>query len=102
MQQEETYGAEFVRHLTALGRQTPYNYKDLQQVKAMTQTDLSAWLRAESGEFSRTVLAHTPEDAAIMVHKKRMEMAAALAGSSSVHGVASFLELCVYLFSAAH
>ncbi|MFZ9862059.1 MAG: hypothetical protein ACO3GX_13380 [Gemmataceae bacterium] len=35
VQQEDTYGAAFIRQLTALGRQTPFNYKALQQVKTM-------------------------------------------------------------------
>ena len=102
MQQEETYGAAFLKHLTALGRQTPFTYSDLQQVKAMTQTELAHWLRLECREFSRVVLENTPEGAAAVVHKKRTEMAAAPGGWLAAQSAASFLELLGYMFSAGH
>lgn len=100
MQQEETYGTKFIKHLTALGKQTPFHYKVLQQVKAMSQAELADWLKVECREFSRGVLENSPEGAADVVHGKRMEMAAAIAGSSAAQGAASFLELFVYLFAA--
>ena len=102
MEKEQTYGASFIRHLTALARQTPFNYKDLQQVKEMTQAELADWLKVECGEFSQVVLHNSPEAAAAVVHKKRTEMAEASAGWSAAQGAASFLEFLVYLFSAAH
>lgn len=102
MEQEETYGEAFLRHLTAIGRQTPFTYKDLQQVKTMTQADLANWLRVECREFSRVILENSPEGAAADVHKKSTEMAAASGGWSAGQGAASFLELLTCLFSAAH
>lgn len=100
VQQEETYGAIFVKHLTALGKSTPFNYKDLQQVKAMTQADLADWLRVECREFSQVILESTPDAAAAAVHKKRTEMAAANEGPSTAQSAELLLELIANLFTA--
>ncbi len=102
MQQDQTYGALFVKHLTALGRQTPFNYKDLQQIKAMTQADLADRLKEECRQFSQIVLCNTPEDAAELVHKRRTEAALASAGFPVAQGAASLIEVLVHLFAIAH
>jgi len=94
------YGEEFVRHLTALSRQTPFNYKDLQQIKAMNREDLAERLKSECPQISDFVLLNSAREVAERVHQKRMELAAASTRSSSVQGAASLLEFVVQLFSA--
>lgn len=71
MDREPTYGATFVRHLATLGRQTPYRYKDLQVVKAMSQAELADWIKTECPEFSQVVRDNPAEFAAAIVHEKR-------------------------------
>ncbi len=100
MQLPIAYGEEFVRHLTALSRQTPFNYKDLQQIKAMNREDLAERLKSECPQISDFVLLNSAREVAERVHQKRMELAVASARSSSVQGAASLLEFVVQLFSA--
>jgi hypothetical protein len=94
------YGEEFVRHLTTLNRQTPFNYKDLQQIKAMNRADLAERLKSECPQIAELVLLNSARDVAERVHQKRMELAAASTRSSGVQGAASLLEFVVQLFSA--
>ena len=100
MQPPIPYGEEFVRHLTTLSRQTPFNYKDLQQIKAMNREDLAERLKSECPQISEFVLLNSAREVAERVHQKRMELAAASTRSSSVQGAASLLEFVVQLFSA--
>ncbi len=100
MSQQITYGEEFVSHLTALSRQTPFNYKDLQQIKAMNREDLAERLKSECPEISDFVLSSTAREVAERVHQKRMELAAAASHGAGAHGAASLLEFVVQLFSA--
>jgi hypothetical protein len=102
VQQEDSYVAAFIRQLTALGRQTPFNYKALQQFKTMGQAELADWLKIECREFSQVAVQNTPEDAAATVYRKRMELAAAYHRSVVAERAKSFLEFLVYLFSAVH
>jgi hypothetical protein len=94
------YGEEFVRHLTALSRQTPFNYKDLQQIKAMNREDLAERLKSECPQISDFVLSSTAREVAERVHQKRMELAAAASHGAGTHGAVSLLEFVVELFSA--
>ena len=102
VQQEQIYGALFENHLTTLGRQTPCSYKDLQQIKAMTQTDLADPLKVECREFSQFVLCNTPEVAAELFHQRRTEMAAASANFPAARRAATLIELIVQLFAITH
>ena len=67
MDREPTYGATFVRHLAKIGRQTPYRYEDLQLVKAMSQTELADWIKAECPEFSEVISDNPADVAAAMI-----------------------------------
>ena len=100
MKEQIAYGEEFLRHLTALSRQSPFNYKDLQQIKAMNREDLAERLKSECAQISEFVLLSSTREVAERVHQKRMEFAAASSRSSGVQGAASLLELMVQLFSA--
>ena len=102
MQEEQTYGDVFVKHLTALSRQTSFRDKDLQQINAMTREDLAERLKAECQQFSQIVLSNTAEDAAALLHKRRNELASASAGSAAVDGSASRIEILVQLFAVSH
>ena len=99
MDREPTYGAVFVRHLTKLGRQTPYRYEDLQLVKAMSQTELADWIKGECREFSEVVRDNPADVAAEMVHKKRVELAASSPAACAAECAVSFLELLATLFA---
>lgn len=70
MDREPTYGATFVRHLAKIGRQTPYRYNDLQQVKAMSHAELADWIKRECREFSEVIRDNPADVAAEMVHEK--------------------------------
>lgn len=98
MHQEHTYGALFIRHLTKLGSHVPYNYNDLQQVKAMSQAELADWIRVECPEFSQAIRYNPPEVAAEMVHKRRAELAASSPAACAAECALSFLELVAHLF----
>jgi hypothetical protein len=100
VQEQASYGELFVKHLTALSRQTPFNYKDLQQIKAMHREDLAERLKSECPEISDFVLSRTAKEVAERVHQKRMELAAAASHGAGAHGAASLLEFVVQLFSA--
>ena len=99
MDREPTYGATFVRHLAKLGRQTPYRYEDLQLVKAMSQTELADWIKAECREFSEVIRDNPAEVAAEMVHKRRAEMAASSPAACAAECAVSLLELLATLFA---
>lgn len=99
MDKESTYGATFVRHLAKLGRQTPYRYEDLQQVKAMSQAELADWIKEECREFSEVIRDNPADVAAEMVHKKRSEMAASSPSACAAECALPFLELLAHLFS---
>ena len=64
MQPPIPYGEEFVRHLTTLNRQTPFNYKDLQQIKAMNRADLAERLKSECPQIAEFVLLNSARDVA--------------------------------------
>jgi hypothetical protein len=96
MDREPTYGVSFVKHLTKLGRQTPYRYEDLQLVKVMSQSELADWIKAECREFSQLVRDNPAEVAAAIVHEKRSAMTQR---SGAVAEVAvSFFQLLQHLF----
>ena len=76
MKEQIAYGEEFLRHLTALSRQSPFNYKDLQQIKAMNREDLAERLKSECPQISEFVLLSSTREVAERVHQKRMEFAA--------------------------
>ncbi len=99
MDREPTYGATFVRHLAKLGRHTPYRYEDLQQVKAMSQTELADWIKRECREFSEVIRDNPAEVAAEMVHKRRAELATSSPAACAAECAVSFLELLAHLFS---
>lgn len=63
MDREPTYGTLFVGHLTKLGRHVPYNFNELQQVKAMSHAELADWIKTECREFSE-VIRDNPADVA--------------------------------------
>jgi hypothetical protein len=102
MEQKETYGTSFVRHLAAIGRQTPFLYKDLQQIKAMSQAELADRMKIECPEFSKIVLSQTPEQAAERVHQRRMEIATAVGSVQQVETKFALLEVLVRLFAVSH
>ena len=89
VQINETYGAAFARNLTALGKNAPFRYKDLQRIKAMTRADLAEWYQNECNPVSRVVLENPPEVAAQIIHRMRIEL---LPISRRMQGV-----LCVVL-----
>lgn len=95
------YGEEFLQHLTAMGRQTPFSYKDLQQIKAMSREDLAERLKSECPQIAEFVRQNSACEVAELVHLKRAEIAAAASHGSVAEGAASLLELVVELFSAA-
>jgi hypothetical protein len=99
MPHEPTYGAVFVTHLTKLGRHVPYNYQDLQQVKAMSQAELADWIKGECREFSEVIRDNPADVAAAMVHKRRAEMAASSPAACAAECALPFLELLAHLFS---
>lgn len=99
MSNEPTYGALFVGHLTKLGRHVPYHYDDLQQVKAMSQTELADWIQGECREFSQVIRDNPAEIAAEMVHKKRSEMAASSSSACAAECSLPLLELLALLFA---
>ncbi len=99
MPHEPTYGAVFVTHLTKLGKHVPYNYQDLKQVKAMSQTELADWIKAECPEFSEVIRDNPAEVAAAMVHKRRTEMAASSPAACAAECAVSLLELLATLFA---
>ena len=99
MDREPTYGATFLRHLAKLGRQTPYRYEDLQLVKAMSQTELADWIKAECPEFSEVVRDNPAEVAAAMVHKRRTHLAAGPPAACAAECAVSLLELLATLFA---
>ena len=99
MDREPTYGATFLRHLAKLGRQTPYRYEDLQQVKAMSQTELADWIKAECPEFSEVIRDNPADVAAEMVHERRAEMAASSPAACAAECAVSLLELLATLFA---
>ena len=98
MDREPTYGATFLRHLAKLGRQTPYRYEDLQLVKAMSQTELADWIKAECREFSEVIRDNPADVAAEMVHERRAEMAASSPAACAAECAVSLLELIATLF----
>lgn len=100
MQEQTSYGEQFVNHLAALSRQTPFNYKDLQQIKAMHREDLAERLKSECPEISDYVLSATAREVAERVHQKRLELAAAASRGAGAQGAVSLLEFVVNLFSA--
>ena len=100
MQEQASYGEQFVKHLTALSRQTPFNYKDLQQIKAMNREDLAERLKSECPQIAEFVLLNSARDVAERVHQKRMELAAAASDGAGAHGAVLLLEFVVELFSA--
>lgn len=99
MDREPTYGATFVKHLTKLRQYVPYNYNDLQLVKAMSQTELADWIKGEYPEFSQLVRDNPAEVAAEMVHERRAEMAASSPAACAAECAVSFLELLATLFA---
>jgi hypothetical protein len=99
MPHEPTYGAVFVTHLTKLGRHVPYNYQDLQQVKAMSQAELADWIKGECREFSEVIRDNPADVAAEMVHKRRTEMAASSPAACAAECALPLLELLAHLFS---
>jgi len=99
MDREPTYGTLFVRHLSKLGRQTPYRYEDLQLVKAMSHAELADWIQGECPEFSQAIRYNSPEVAAEMVNKKRVELAASSPAACAAECAVSFLELLAHLFA---
>jgi len=101
MAHEPTYGALFVKHLMKVGGRVPYDYKDLQQVKAMSQAELADWIKSECREFSQAVRDNPADVAAEMVHKKRADMAASSPAACAAECAGSFLELLAHLFSTA-
>ena len=101
MPHQTTYGEKFLQHLTALARQTPYQYKDLQQIKTMEREDLAERLKSECPDVARLVQMKSPEEVAELVHRKRSEIGAAVSGSSTAQGVGSLLDLVVQLFAAS-
>ena len=100
MQEPLTYGTEFLKHLTALSRQTPYNYSDLQLIKAMDRAALAERLKSECPKIAEFMLQNSAQETAELVHKRRMELAAAASQGSAAQGAASLLELVVQLFAA--
>lgn len=99
MAHEPIYGAVFVTHLTKLARHVPYNYRELQQVKGMSQTALADWIKAECPGFSEVILDNPAEVAAEMVHERRTEMAAGSPAACAAECAVSFLELLASLFT---
>ena len=99
MPHEPTYGAVFVTHLTKLGKHVPYNYQDLKQVKAMSQTELADWIKAECPEFSEVIRDNPAEVAAAMVHKRRTQMAAGPPAACAAECAVSLFELLATLFA---
>lgn len=97
---ERTYGSEFIEHLQGLSRQTPYNYSDLQQVKAMTQQQLADWILKDCKKVSEIIVANPAVDAAAIIHKQRTEAAAA--NADAVQGSLSLVELICHVFSIVH
>lgn len=70
-----SYGSQFLQHLQTIGQTTPYSYKDLQQIKTMTQEELAKKLKSEYQPFSEIILANDPKTAAELVNQKAVEMA---------------------------
>lgn len=99
VQEQSSYGEQFVKHLTALSRQTPFNYKDLQQIKAMNREHLAERLKSECPQIAEFVLLNSARDVAERVHQKRMELAAGASHGAGAHVAASLLEFVVQLFS---
>ena len=98
MAHEPTYGALFVKHLMKVGGRVPYDYKDLQQVKAMSQAELADWIHVECREYSQVVRDNPADVAADMIHKKRAETAASSPAACAAECAVSFLELLAHLF----
>jgi hypothetical protein len=95
-----TYGEQFLRHLTVLSRQTPFNYSDLQLIKAMDREALAERLKSECPKIAEFVMRNSAQETAELVHRKRMELAAASSSGSMAQGAASLLEFVVQLFAA--
>lgn len=100
MSEQVTYGTQFLNHLTALSRQTPFLYQDLQQIKAMDREQLAERLKAECPQVAELVMSKSAEEIAALVHSRRMELAAASTGASAA-GATSLLELIFQMFAAA-
>jgi hypothetical protein len=101
VKEQQTYGTAFLKHLTELSRQTPYNYTDLQQIKAMDREALAERLKSECPKVSEFVMENSAQETAELVHKRRMEIVAATSRGSAAQGAASLLEFVVQLFGAA-
>lgn len=101
MTEQLTYGAQFLKHLTALSRQTPFSYSDLQQIKAMSREELAGKLKSECPQIAEIMLVKSSNEVAELVHSRRMELVAASTGASKAAGATSLLELIFQIFAAS-
>lgn len=90
---ESSYGTQFLQHLQAIGRTTPYSYEDVQLIKTMTQQELAEKLRTQFRAFSDIILANDPKTAAECVHQKSLEITNASANAAGIAGLSSVGEL---------
>ena len=100
MPEQSNYGEQFLKHLAAIGKQTPFHYKDLQQIKAMDCEQLGNLLKTECPQIAEIIMSKSPAEVAEVIQKKRLERAAAVSRGSAAQGAASLLEFVVQLFAA--
>lgn len=100
MPEQSTYGEQFLKHLAAIGKQTPFLYKDLQQIKAMDREQLAERLKTECPQIAEIIMSKSATEVAEVIQKKRLEMAAAVSRGTAAQGAASLLEFVVQLFAA--
>ncbi len=87
--ENSSYGSQFLGHLQSLSKSAPYGYKELEQIKTMTQSELAEKLRTQYRPFSNIILANDPKIAAELVHQKVLEMTNANAKASAIIGFGS-------------
>ena len=100
MPEQPTDGEQFLKHLAAIGRQTPFQYKDLQQIKAMDREQLAERMRTECPQIAEIIMSKSATEVAEAVHKRRMELAVAMSHVSAAKESVSLFELVVQLFGA--
>ena len=100
MPEQSTYGEQFLKHLTTIGKQTPYPYKDLQEIKAMNREQLAERLKTECPQIAEMIMSKSATEVAEIVQEKKMEWVVALSHLAEVKANVSFFESVIQLFRA--